>query len=147
MPTPSMDYASIATPLILGTASVIAFVSVRSTSIADRIRGADREIILADTTVARRKNLLLQVHGLKRRYTASTYALLLLLFAFAAFVIMGALNATLHHGAIAAFGIGAVLGVVGFGLTLYEVMTSGRTLFADTEYAELVATLLADKTS
>lgn len=133
-----MDYATIASPLIIGAASVIAFVSIRATSISDRIRTAVHESIATDTPPERRKNLIGQLRGLKRRYSASTYALLFLLLSFASFVTMAALNAASRHSAAAAFAVGFTFGVLGFLLTLYEVLTSSRTLFADTRYAEQV---------
>src|SRR5438045_3002733 len=87
-----MHFELISTPLIVGNASLIAFVSVRSASISDRIREADREVITLMTTPARRKNLVeRQIRPLKRRYVSSNYALICLLLAFIAFVAMAAL--------------------------------------------------------
>ena len=136
---PPVTYASIATPLILGTASLIAFVSVRNTSIADRVRAANLQVIDPKTPAGRRKNLVEgQILGLCHRYISSTYALLVLLFSFVAFVVMGALDARARAGATTAFGCGVVLGGAGFILTLYEVFTSRQTLDADTAYATAV---------
>jgi len=136
-----MRFDLISTPLILGSASLIAFVSVRSTSLSDRIRDADREVIAPTTTPARRRNLVEdQIRGLKFRYECSNYALFFLLFSFVAFVAMGTLAGTTaaRSGAAVALGIGILLGAAGFGLILYEVLASKRTLFADTAYAEAV---------
>jgi hypothetical protein len=135
----AIDFSSIQTPLILGSASLIAFLSVRGANIAERIRSADKEIVDAATVPERRKNLLFQVHGLRDRYLADTYATVALLLSFASFVAMAALAPFEHEWATAAFGIGIVAGVIGFCLTLYEVVTSKTTLFADIAYAQAVA--------
>jgi hypothetical protein len=137
-----MRFDLISTPLILGSASLIAFVSVRSTSLSDRIRDADREVIAPTTTPARRRNLVEeQIRNLKFRYECSNYALLFLLFSVVAFVAMGTLAGTAgarSSAATIAFGTGILLGAAGFGLILYEVLASKRTLFADTAFAEAV---------
>lgn len=137
-----MHFDLISTPLILGSASLIAFVSVRSASISDRVREANREVIAPGTTPARRHNLMQrQIPVLKRRYLASQYALLFLLLAFIAFVVMATLFGLMYPATsaseIALFaGIGFAL--IAFALTLYEVAISGSTLTADIEYAESV---------
>lgn len=139
MPHVPTDFSLIASPVILGVASLIAFVSVRSTSIADRVRSADKEIVEAATVPERRKNLLAQVHGLRSRYVADTYAMACLLIAFVAFVAMGVLNKMSPQGALGAFAVGTSFGVSGFILALYEVVTAKNTLLIDIEYAAAVA--------
>jgi len=134
-----MHFATIASPIILGCASLIAFVSVRSTSIADRIRNADKEIVDSATVPERRHNLLGQVRCLQHRYVADTYAMAALLLSFVAFVAMGALDAFARNAACIAFAFGCVCGGIGFLLTLYEVFTAPRTLLSDIAYAEAVA--------
>jgi hypothetical protein len=134
-----MHFATIASPVILGVASLVAFVSVRSTSIADRVRSADREIVDAATVPERRHNLLAQVRGLQRRYVADTYAMMALLLSFVGFVAMGALDAFATNAACVAFALACIAGIVGFVLALYEVFTAPHTLNADIAYAEAVA--------
>ena len=133
-----MNFSAIATPSVLGSASLLAFISVRSTSIAERIRSADREIVDSASAPERRKNLQLQVRGLRHRYLADTYGMLALLVAFAAFIAMDALAPISNGGAVSAFAVGIITGFAGFILTLYEVVTSPITLFADIAYAEAV---------
>lgn len=137
-----MHLEVISTPLILGSASLIAFISVRSASISDRIREANREVIAPNTTLARRKNLVeRQIRRLKRRFMFSNYALLCLLLAFIAFVAMAALSGLMSpskEAPIAALYVGIAFAAVAFGMTLYEVTISSGSLLADTEFAEAV---------
>lgn len=136
-----MRFDLISAPLILGSASLVAFVSVRSTSIAGLLREIDREVIAPATTQARRRNLVeRQMRPLKRRYQSDTVALVCLLLSFVAFVTMGAFagGAETTGAAALALGAGMLLGLVGFALVLFEVATSPHTLFADTAFAEEV---------
>ncbi len=139
-------FKSLFVPMVVGCASLIAFLSVRNASISDRIRKSNDEIIKSKNNRlpdGRVDNLVKQINLFKPRYRRNNQALnsaiIAILFFFVWMICLVAAQRfpeiPLWWGVWLTFSCGFVCLAVGLWFTYNEIHQSHETLNADIEFA------------
>ena len=132
-------FASVFTPLTLGSASLLVMLTARNASLSDRVRSATRLINddHPDMEMLRRVNLLDQIDQFRQRYIFNEMAVGTLACALMLFVLMN-LFAGSHSLTIAAILFYCGLTAAGFGflLTGADIYRGMQTLDLEVQYAK-----------